>query len=65
MKQNADSQDSESTAKKSKSDKPKMSAAEKALIKELETINDPTFASFLKTQLNVKSYSRDRTEQEM
>ena len=65
VKQNADSQDSESTAKKSKSDKPKMSAAEKALIKELETINDPTFASFLKTQLNVKSYSRDRTEQEM
>ena len=61
----ADSQDSDSTAKKSKSDKPKMSAAEKALIKELESINDPTFVGFLKTQLNVKSYSRDRTEQEM
>ena len=46
-------------------DKPKMSAAEKALIKELETINDPNFVGFLKSQLKVKSISRDRNEQEM
>ncbi len=34
--------------------------AEIALLKELETLNDPVFANFLKTQLNVKCFSRDR-----
>ena len=47
-----------------KPDKPKLSAAEKALIKELETINDPTFVGFLKTQLKVKNFTRDRNEQQ-
>ena len=41
-----------------------MSACEKALITELESINDPTFVGFLKSQLKVKSFSRDRIETE-
>lgn len=40
------------------------SGAEKALLKELESINDPTFVGFLKSQLKVKSHSRDRNETE-
>ena len=49
------------------SEKPKVSQAEKALLKQLEGINDPTFVGFLTNQLKVKNRSRDRseTEQEM
>ena len=43
---------------------PKVSPAEKALLRQLESIDDPTFKSFLKGQLKVKNSSRDRRETE-
>ena len=45
-------------------EKPKLSGPEKALIKQLESIHDPTFVGFLKSQKMVKSHSRDRSEVE-
>ena len=46
-------------------EKPKpMSATEKALIKQLESVSDPTFVGFLNSQMKVKSHSRDRSETE-
>ena len=47
---------------KEKEKLPKVSPAEKALLKQLESIDDPTFKSFLSGQLKVKSSSRDRRE---
>ena len=47
---------------KEKEKLPKVSPAEKALLRQLESIDDPTFKSFLSGQLKVKSSSRDRRE---
>ena len=46
-------------------EKPKLlSATEKALIKQLESTNEPTFVGILTSQKKVKSHSRDRSETE-
>ena len=47
---------------KEKEKLPKVSPAEKALLRQLESIDDPTFKSFLSGQLKVKSSSRERRE---
>ena len=44
-------------------EKPKpLSKTEKALIKQLESVTDPTFVSSLTSQMKVKGHSRDRSE---
>ena len=47
---------------KEKEKLPKVSPAEKALLRQLESIDDPTFKSFLSGQLKVKNSSRERRE---